>query len=248
MRTSNPALRESVFKEAGRAGTAQGTMTINGTIHKTGFLLVLATISAGLTWNSIQGGSPGEAAPWVFAGAIGGFIAAMVTSFKREWAPITAPIYAALEGLFLGGISAMYAAAYHGIIFQAVGLTFATLFILLVAYRTGYIRATEKFKAGVIAATGAIFVFYLVTMVLSLFHVPMPLIHSSGVFGIGFSVVVVVIAALNLVLDFDLIETGASYGAPKYMEWYGGFALMVTLVWLYLEILRLLAKLQDRRG
>src|SRR5262249_25597246 len=144
-------------------------------------------------------------------------------------------------------VSSMYAAAYHGIIFQAVGLTFATLFILLAAYRMGLVRATDKFRAGVMAATGAIFLFYIVSMILSFFHISVPLIHSSGLFGIGFSVVVVVIAALNLVLDFDMIETGASYGAPKYMEWYGGFALMVTLVWLYFEILRLLAKMQSRR-
>ena len=180
-------------------------------------------------------------------GVFGGFIVAMVLCFKQTWAPVLAPVYAVLEGLFLGGISAVFAARFGGIVFQAVAMTFGTLFALLAAYQSGYIRATEKFKLGVIAATGGIAVVYLVSMVLGFFGVQIPGIFGSGAVGIGFSVVVVVIAALNLVLDFDLIERGAQAGAPKYMEWYGAFSLMVTLVWLYLEILRLLAKLKDNR-
>jgi uncharacterized YccA/Bax inhibitor family protein len=160
---------------------------------------------------------------------------------------VTAPIYAALEGLALGGISALFESHYPGIVSQAVFLTFGTLAALLIAYRSGWIKATENFKLGVAAATGGIFFVYLISFVLSFFGVSIPLIHGSGIFGILFSLFVVVIAALNLVLDFDFIEQGAEQGAPKYMEWYAAFGLMVTLIWLYLEILRLLAKLQQRR-
>ena len=178
--------------------------------------------------------------------AIGGFVAALVTVFKKEWAPVTAPLYALVEGFFLGAISAMYNFMYEGIVLQAVMLTFGTLFALLFAYRSGLIKATENFKLGVVAATGGIALVYLATIVLGFFGVSIPLIHESGLVGIGFSLFVVVIAALNLVLDFDFIETGVEQGAPKYMEWYGAFGLMVTLVWLYIEFLRLLSKLQSR--
>jgi uncharacterized YccA/Bax inhibitor family protein len=160
---------------------------------------------------------------------------------------VTAPIYAALEGLALGGISAVFESRYPGIVSQAVFLTFGTLAALLIAYRSGWIKATENFKLGVVAATGGIFFVYLISFVLSFFGVSIPLIHGSGVFGILFSLFVVVIAALNLVLDFDFIEQGAEQGAPKYMEWFAAFGLMVTLIWLYLEVLRLLSKLQQRR-
>ena len=185
--------------------------------------------------------------PWVLVGAIGGFIVAIVTTFKKEWAPVTAPIYAVLEGLFLGGISATFEARFPGIVVQAVALTFGTLFCLLMAYKSRLIQVTQKFLMGVFAATGAIALFYLVSIVLSFFKIQIPFVYGSGIAGIIFSLVVVVIAALNLVLDFDFIENGAEHGAPKYMEWYGAFALMVTLVWLYLEILRLLSKVRDRR-
>jgi uncharacterized YccA/Bax inhibitor family protein len=164
-----------------------------------------------------------------------------VTIFKKNWSPFTAPIYALLEGLALGGISAVFEKTYPGVAIQAVGLTLGTLFVMLLAYKTGMIRATQSFKIGVIAATGGIAVFYLVEMVLGMFfHINVPAVNGSGPWGIAFSLFIVIIAALNLVLDFDMIETGVSAGAPKYMEWYGAFALMVTLVWLYLEILRLL--------
>ena len=185
--------------------------------------------------------------PWIIGGAIGGFVVALITIFKKQWAAFTAPLYALLEGLFLGGFSAIFEAKYPGIVIQAVTLTFGTLFCLLLAYRSGLIKATENFKLGVVAATGGIALIYMATIFLGFFGVRMPFIHESGTIGIAFSLFVVVIAALNLVLDFDFIENGAARGAPKYMEWYAAFGLMVTLIWLYIEILRLLAKLRGRR-
>jgi uncharacterized YccA/Bax inhibitor family protein len=250
MRSGNPALKESTFLDLG-SGTvvsrASGAMTLNGTINKTGLLLVLAVITAAFAWNQVEITEQGMTGGlYVWGGLIGGFILAMVTVFKKEWAPVTAPMYALVEGLFLGGISAVFEARYPGIAFQAVLLTFGTLFALLFAYRSGLIKATENFKLGVVAATGGIALVYLATIVLGFFGVEIPMIHGNGIVGIGFSLFVVVIAALNLVLDFDFIETGVERGAPKYMEWYGAFGLMVTLVWLYIEFLRLLSKLQSR--
>ena len=185
--------------------------------------------------------------PFIMVGGIGGFVMALVTTFKKEWSAVTAPIYAVLEGLALGGLSAIFELRYPGIVVQAVALTFATLFCLLGAYKSGMIKATENFKLGVVAATGAIALVYLASWILSFFHVPMTFMTDSSPLSIGISVVIVIVAALNLVLDFDFIEQGATYGAPKYMEWYAGFGLLVTLVWLYMEILRLLAKLRERR-
>lgn len=185
-------------------------------------------------------------APLLLLGGIGGFICAMVTVFKKEWSPVTAPLYALLEGLVLGGLSAVFDLRYPGIAIQAVGLTFGTLFVLLLAYSSRLIKVTRKFQLGVIAATGGIMVFYLMQMLLGFFGVRFLAVNGSGAIGIGFSLLVVAIAALNLVLDFDFIERGVNYGAPKYMEWYGAFGIMVTLVWLYLEILRLLSKMRDR--
>jgi len=179
-------------------------------------------------------------------GLFGGFIMAMVTVFKKEWSAVTAPIYSLLEGLALGGISAALDMRYPGIAMQAVSLTFGTLFVLLLAYRSGLIHVTQKFRLGIIAATGGIMVFYLVEMVLGFVGFHFTAINGSGPVGILFSFFVVGIAALNLVLDFDFIEQGVQYGAPKYMEWYGAFGIMVTLVWLYLEILRLLSKMRSR--
>ncbi len=220
-------------------------MTVRGTVNKTALALLLLFITASFVWNQATAGAP--VGLWIGVGVVGGLITALITVFKRTWAPITTPAYAALEGLALGGISAMFEASYPGIVSQAVFLTFGTLGALLLAYRSGLIKATENFKLGIVAATGGIFFVYMIGFILSLFGSGIPLIHSSGTFGILFSVFVVVIAALNLVLDFDFIEEGAEQGAPKYMEWYAAFGLMVTLIWLYLEILRLLAKLQSRR-
>ncbi|HEY7817633.1 MAG TPA: Bax inhibitor-1/YccA family protein [Vicinamibacteria bacterium] len=246
MRTANPTLNEKVFTAFGRT-RAEDAMSIQGTVNKTAILLALALLTAGWTWNLFtSSGNPEAVAPWLIGGAIGGFVVALVTTFKQTWAPFTAPVYALLEGLVLGGLSAMFEASYPGIAFQAVGLTAATLAALLLAYKSGLIRATPAFKKGVIAATGGIFLLYLASMVLGFFGIQIPGIFESGMVGILFSAFVVTIAALNLVLDFDLIERGAAQGAPKYMEWYGAFALLVTLIWLYIEILRLLAKTRRR--
>jgi uncharacterized YccA/Bax inhibitor family protein len=245
MKTSNPALNIGSFRVEAASGEP---MTLTGTINKTGVLLICAVATAAWVWNRFfHAPSSDTVLPLVAVGGIGGFIVAMVTVFKKEWSPITAPIYALLEGLALGGISALFELRYSGIAIEAVGLTFGTLLVLLMAYRSGLIRVTQKFKLGVVAATGGIAVFYLAEFVLGFFGVRFAAINGSGLLGIGFSVVVVGVAALNLVLDFDSIESGINAGAPKYMEWYGAFALMVTLVWLYLEILRLLTKLNNRK-
>ena len=253
MRSGNPALSENTFLDLGSGTVVQGNagaMTLNGTVNKPAFLLVLCLAGALYSWSqfaaALAAGNPGAVMPYVWGGAIGGFVVALVTIFKKEWAMYTAPLYALLEGLFLGAVSAMFNQRYPGIATQAVILTFGTLAALLFAYRSGLIKATENFKLGVVAATGGIALVYLVSMGLRLFGKDIPLIHESGLVGIGFSLFVVVIAALNLVLDFDFIESGVEAGAPKYMEWYGAFGLMVTLVWLYIEFLRLLAKLQSR--
>jgi uncharacterized YccA/Bax inhibitor family protein len=166
----------------------------------------------------------------------------MITIFKKSWAPVTAPLYALFEGLFLGVLSVVFEVIYPGIVFEAIVLTFSVLGVMLILYATGLINPSENFKLGVAAATGGIMVFYMLGLVFSLFGVHVPLIWDSGPFGIAFSLFVVGIAALNLVVDFDFIEQGAAQGAPKYMEWYAAFGLMVTLIWLYVEILRLLAK------
>ena len=243
MRSGNPALNDKTFGQPFDLTAEDDRMTLMGTVHKTGALLILLLVTAGITWKMVFDGSASVGA-FAIGGAIGGLIFALITIFKPNWAPLTAPIYAALEGLFIGAISAIFEKMFPGIVLQAVGLTFGTLFALLGAYRSGLIRATENFKLGVVAATGGIFLVYLISMILGMFGVGVPFIHDSGPIGIAFSLFVVVIAALNLVLDFDFIENGAEAGAPKYMEWVGAFGLMVTLIWLYIEILHLLSKLR----
>jgi uncharacterized YccA/Bax inhibitor family protein len=246
-RTANPALNANTFTDLRRDPLAPA-MTLEGTVNKAAFLLFLVVVPAAWVWSQVRAAADlSVATPWIALGAIGGLIVAIVTIFKKEWSPVTAPVYAALEGLALGGISAVLEASYRGIAIQAVGLTFATLAAMLVAYRTGLIKATERFKLGVVAATGAIALYYVVGLVLSLFGVAMPLLQGSSTASIVVSGVIVVVAALNLVLDFDFIDSGVTAGAPKYMEWYGAFGLMVTLIWLYLEIARLLAKMRGRR-
>ena len=223
-------------------------MTIEGTIHRTGVLLLCVLAAAFWTWNQFfTTRDPAAVAPYILIGALGGFVMALVTSFKKEWSGVTAPIYALLEGLFLGGLSAILELRFPGVAIQAVALTFGTCLCLLLAYRSGLIRATRKFTLGIVAATGGIALVYFLSMVVGFFGIRVPYIFGSGPVGILFSLVVVVIAALNLILDFNFIEEGAMQGAPKYMEWYAAFGLMVTLIWLYLEILRLLTKLRDRR-
>jgi uncharacterized YccA/Bax inhibitor family protein len=244
MRTGNPVLNNQTFTRTGMGAIGE-RMTIGGTVNKTFILLGLLILTAAWVWGKAMVLEPVGA--YLMIGIFGGLIMAIATVFKPTWAPVTAPAYAALEGLFIGGISAIFETRYPGIVMQAVALTFGTLFCLLVAYRSGMIKATENFKLGVVAATGGIFVVYMVTMVLGFFGVAIPFIHGSGPIGILFSLFVVVIAALNLVLDFDFIEQGAEHGAPRYMEWFGAFGLMVTLVWLYIEILRLLSKMRERR-
>jgi uncharacterized YccA/Bax inhibitor family protein len=247
IRTSNPALNTRTFADLRRDPTAPA-MTLEGTVNKAAFLLFLVVVPAAWVWSQVRTAfDPAVVSPWILLGGIGGFVAALVTIFKKEWAPVTAPVYAALEGLALGGLSALLEVKYPGIVMQSVGLTFATLAAMLVAYRTGLIKATEKFKLGVVAATGAIALYYVVGWVLSWFHVAMPFLQGSSTASLVVSGIIVVVAALNLILDFDFIETGVAGGAPKYMEWYGAFGLMVTLIWLYLEILRLLAKSRGRR-
>jgi uncharacterized YccA/Bax inhibitor family protein len=243
--SSNPAFGEKTFDV--RAADGSG-MTISGTVNKAGILMLLVCATAAYTWNQFYTTRDASSVGgYIMIGAFGGFIAALVTIFKKEWSPVTAPIYALLEGLFLGSLSAMLEVRYPGIAIQSVALTFGTCLAMLLAYRSGLIRATEKFKLGIVAATGGIALIYLASMLLGFFHVQIPGIFGSGPIGIVFSLVVVGIAALNLILDFDFIEQGANQGAPKYMEWYGAFGLMVTLIWLYLEIIRLLSKLRDRR-
>jgi uncharacterized YccA/Bax inhibitor family protein len=248
MTTSNPALSGKAFDVRSEyAGYGSG-MTISGTVNKAGILMLCVLATAAYTWNRFY--TTGDAASvgsYTMIGAFGGFIAAMVTIFKKEWSPITAPIYALLEGLFLGALSAVLEVRYPGIAIESVALTFGTCFCLLLAYRSGLIRPTAKFQMGIVAATGGIAVVYFASMILGFFHIQVPGIFGNGPVGIIFSLVVVCIAALNLVLDFSFIEQGAQRGAPKYMEWYGAFGLMVTLIWLYLEIIRLLSKLRDRR-
>ena len=244
--TSNPTLNENTFRDLSGARASGGTMTIQGAVNKTAILLFLAIVTASYTWGLCVKGSAAMAMPWMMGGAMVGFIFAMVTSFKKEWSPVTAPCYAICEGLFLGGISAVLNMKYPGLALQAILLTFGTLAALLFVYKIGLIRASDSFKRGVFAATGGIALLYFATMVLGFFKIQIPGIFGNGMVGIGFSLFVVVIAAMNLVLDFDMIEKGAEYNAPKYMEWYSAFGLMVTLVWLYIEILRLLSKLRSR--
>jgi uncharacterized YccA/Bax inhibitor family protein len=243
-KTSNPALNENTFK--GEAAVAGEPMTLQGTVNKTGVLLLCVVATAAWTWGIAHSQAPQAALPWMIGGLVGGLVFSLVTIFKKEWAPITAPIYALCEGLALGGISALLEMQYPGIAIQAMGLTFAVTAVMLVLYTSGVLRATPKFTVGVIAATGGIFVLYMVDLVLGMFGHHVPLLNSSGPWGIAISVAIVIIAALNLILDFDFVETGVHANAPKYMEWYGAFGIMVTLVWMYLEILRLLSKIRDR--
>jgi uncharacterized YccA/Bax inhibitor family protein len=243
-RSGNPALKEDTFDHA-RAISPDQAMTLGGTVNKTAMSLFILLVAAAYIWN--RGADDPAVGGFVLAGAIGGLVVALITAFKQTWAPITTPVYAGLEGLVLGGISVVFERSYPGIVSQAVFLTFGTLGGLLLAYQSGLVKATENFKLGIFAATGGIALVYLLSFVLGFFGISVPLIHSSGTWGILFSVFVVAIAALNLVLDFDFIERGVERGAPKYMEWYAAFGLLVTLVWLYLEILRLLAKLQQRQ-
>ena len=239
LRSGNPVLSKKTFSNT---VSINEKMTIEGTVNKTAISLLILVGTGYLTFDTLN--------PILLIGCgIGGFIFALVTIFKKEWAPITVPVYAALQGAMLGGISYTYNYLYDGIVTNAILLTVGILVSLLIAYRSGYIKATENFKLGIFAATGGIAIVYLVNFIMGFFGTGIGVlnINNASPLSIGFSIVVVIIAALNLVLDFDFIEEGAEKGAPKYMEWYGAFGLLVTLIWLYLEILRLLAKLNSRK-
>tara|TARA_B100001175_G_C19499208_1_gene637087 strand:- start:511 stop:1251 length:741 start_codon:yes stop_codon:yes gene_type:complete len=239
-RSKNPALNSKIFNES-VVSDSSDFMTIQGTVDKTAIALSILLAAGYFGYTSFS--------PVIMMGGfIGGFIVAIVTIFKRTWAPYTVPIYAVLEGLALGGISFFYNSLYEGIVLQAITITVCILLSLLFAYKTRIIKATENFKLGVFAATGGIFLIYVVDLVMSFFGTGISVlnIENSSNFSILFSLGVVVIASLNLVIDFDFIEEGAEKGAPKYMEWYGTFGLLITLVWLYLEILRMLAKMRNR--
>ena len=241
MRSGNPALSAKTFKNTVGAGTEK--MTIGGTVNKTAMSILLLMATASYTWTN-----PSPAL--MMFGLFGGLIMAIITIIKKTWAPYTVSGYALLKGLALGGISRFFEMQYPGIVSQAIFLTFGILAALLLAYKSGLIKPTENFKLGVVAATGGIAIMYLISWIMSMFGSGLSIMNpsNSSMFSIGFSIFVVIIASLNLVLDFDFIEEGAEMGAPKYMEWYGAFGLLVTLIWLYLEILRLLAKLQSRRS
>jgi Predicted membrane protein len=245
MRTGNPVLREDTFS-ARHTAVGQATMTIGGTVNKTFLLTVLLLLSAGWVWSqTMTEGGLEQTVPLIFGGAIAGLVLVLISVFKPAWSAVTAPLYALAEGLFVGGVSALLELQFPGIVLQAVGLTVATLLALLAAYRSGLIKVTQNFRLGVVAATGGIFLVYLASWILGMFGIDMPFLHDSGPLGIGISLVIVAVAALNLVLDFDFIEQGAEHGAPRYMEWFAALGLMVTLVWLYIEILRLLSKLRE---
>lgn len=252
-KSSNPVFGKNIFGQSATS-TEDGVMTINGTINKTGIMLLIVIFAAAFTWRKFMGAidpvNPGAMPPglmvWTLVGAIGGFITAIITTFSPRRAAMTAPIYAVFEGLFLGAVSAMFEAMYPGLVMRAVSLTFGVFFIMLLLYRSGTIRATEKFKTVIFAATGGIALVYLVSFVVGMFGVNVGFLHGNSMLSIGISLFIVVVAALNLILDFDMITKGANARAPQYMEWYGAFGLMVTLIWLYLEMLRLLSKLASR--
>jgi len=250
-KTSNPVFKERVFHRD--FTSASEVMTVNGTVNKTALMLLLVVASAVFTWNKFfdavsVGSQAGISAvmPWVIVGGIGGFITVLVTVFRPQSSGISAPVYAVFEGLLLGGLSAIFESMYTGIVMRAVALTLAVFAAMLFLYRSGIIKVTRKFMMGVFAATAGIALVYLISFIAGFFGANLGFLYGNSNFSIGFSLFVVGIAALNLVLDFSFIERAAASGAPKYMEWYGAFGLMVTLVWLYLEILRLLSKLASR--
>jgi uncharacterized YccA/Bax inhibitor family protein len=247
LKTSNPAFTGNTFTTTGVTVGYGPTMTIAGTVNKAGLLILCVLATALWTWNDFFTNGAAAVGGYMVVGLFGGLIFSLITIFKKEWSPITAPIYALLEGFLLGGLSATLELRFPGIAIESVALTFGTCFCMLLAYRSGLIRPTQKFMIGIVAATGGIAMVYFASMILGLFHIQIPGIFGSGPVGILFSLGVVVIAALNLILDFSVIEEGAHRGLPKYMEWYSAFGLMVTLVWLYLEIVRLLSKLRDNR-
>lgn len=247
-KSGNPTLKEKYFQDSLVVDQSE-VMTERGTLNKFGLLFLLLMATSIFTWNAFYQGK--NILPWIIGSAIVGLILALIISFTPRWASYLVPVYGLVEGVFVGGISAYYNYAFAeqapGIIMQAVGLTFGVVIAMYLLYRFRIIKATKRFKAIVFTATAGIAVFYLIGWIMRMFGMQMPFIHESTTLGIGISLVIVAIAALNLILDFDMIENGVAMGAPKYMEWYGAFGLLVTIVWLYLEILRLLAKITERK-
>ncbi|WP_348026156.1 Bax inhibitor-1/YccA family protein [Aciduricibacillus chroicocephali] len=243
MRSGNPTLSSETFSDFGQKPSSR-IMTVGGAVNKSFIMLILLSVAAFFTWNAYNEGT--EVIGFVGIAAVIGFVVALVTTFVKKVSPVTAPIYAILEGVVIGGISAYYESAYQGITQQAVLLTLGIFAGMLFIYKSRIIRVTNKFRNGVIAATLGIAIVYLLSFVLSFFGIQIPYLHEASPLGIAISIGIVIVASLNLMLDFDYIECGAQGGAPKYMEWYSAFALMVTLVWLYLEIIRLLAKIYRR--
>ena len=247
--SGNPTLSEKIFSKS--IDRNSETMTVGGTINKFGFLMFMVIAGAVYTWNLYPLRMP-TLMSFLWIGMIGGFIAAIVITFKPKWAGYIAPLYGLLEGFFLGAISVVineaFKAKYPGIVLQAVGLTFGVSVAMFLLYNFRIIKATEKFKSVIIASTAGIALFYFITLILGMFHVNLPFMYNSSPLGIGISLFVIAIAALNLILDFDRIEKGANMGAPKFMEWYGAFGLLVTIVWLYIEILKLLSRLANNRN
>jgi len=255
LESGNPTLSQKIFSRSTSAISGEA-MTVRGAINKFGFLLLMVTAGAAFAWHqyysklALEDARQLVSAYWMI-GLFGGFICAIAISFKPNWAPYLSPAYGILEGLFLGGISAVlneaFQKTYPGIITQAVGLTFGVAIAMFLLYNFRIIKATEKFKSVILSATLGIGLFYLITLVLRFFHVNVPFMYDASPLGIGISLFVIAIAALNLILDFDMIERGADMGAPKFMEWYGAFGLLVTMVWLYLEILKLLSRFAGSR-
>lgn len=250
-KSGNPTLTEKMFdKSYEMAAGNMGTMTVRGSINKFGFMMLMLIAGAAYNWNLYEQLKQDTMTTLMWVGIIGGLISALAITFKPNWAPVLAPLYALLEGLFIGAISAImnaaFADSYPGLIMQAVGLTFGVALAMFLLYNFRVISATERFKSIVFTATLGIGIFYLITMVLRMFGVNVSFMYDSSLLSIGISLFVVGIAALNLIMDFDMIEQGAERGAPKFMEWYGAFGLMVTIVWLYIEMLKLLSKLSSR--
>ncbi len=251
--SGNPTLSEKIFNvAAARNASLQGVMSVRGAINKFGFLLLMVFGAAAYNWHLYETFNQSTMNILMMVGIFGGMICAFAITFKPTWASSIAPLYALLEGLFIGGISAIlndaFKEKYPGLIMQAVGLTFGVAFAMFLLYNFRIIKPTQKFKSILLTATLGIGIFYLITIILSWFHVSLPFMYDGSTLGIGISLVIVAVAALNLILDFEMIEQGAEMGAPKFMEWYGAFALLVTLVWLYIEIVKLLSRFASNRN
>lgn len=248
---ANPVLTEKIFRESTITSTT-GVMTVKGTATKSLILMLTVLLGASYSWKiAFESINPSAVQPWMIGGAIGGFILALIISFKPTTAPFLAPLYAVLEGLFLGGISAIFSQAFAetapGIVMNATLLTILTALVMLFIYRSRIIKVNSQFTRIITIAVGTIALSYFASIILNMFGVNMTMLHDSGPVSIGISLVIVGVAALSLLLDFNFIEKASQAGAPKYMEWYGAFGLMVTLIWLYLEILKLLAKFAGSR-